>query len=162
MTTEPKLARGKKMGETTEEEKREKDLEYQKKYYSDNRDKLARQKAEKYANDPEYKRRQIEGNKARRAKRRALLADKKIKREKAESLERWKDRKIPGPRIMQVEGTKQVCHSKSDFARYIGRSNETVRRWLTNGVLPGVSAVVHGKSYWSAGLSAGRSWRTRR
>lgn len=122
--------------------------EYHRKYWQENKKRISKRRRERYQNDPEYRARHLEQTRKSRERKRQEEADKRLERDRKMSEKRHKGEELKRPRLMKIKGKPTACYSTSALARYIARSNETIRRWLTMGVLPGVSYVDDSGHYW--------------
>lgn len=140
-----KSAAKKQATETTDPSDRS---EYHKRYWQENKDRISQRRKERYKNDPEYRKRHLEQTQKSRKRKREEEAERRLERDLKLSEKRHKGEPLPKPRLMKIAGKAVACYSTSALSRYIGRSNETIRRWLTLGVLPGVSYVDDSGHYW--------------
>lgn len=117
-------------------------------YYKKNKDILSKKRRNRYRTDAEYRKQHLENTKKAREQRRVVEATPKFKRDLSKSEERFAGESLPSPRLMQIKGQPVSCHTTLALVRYLGRSLETMRRWLTEGVVPGVSYVDDSGDYW--------------
>ncbi len=122
--------------------------EYQQNYWLTNKAKISAKRKERYKTDPKYRAQHLEQTKKSRKRKREKEATGKLKRDIELSEKRHKGKPLPEPRLMRINGTPTACYSTTALARYIARSNETIRRWFTKGVMLGVSYVDDGGDYW--------------
>jgi hypothetical protein len=106
--------------------------EYQHEYYRQNKERFARKKRERYANDPEYRRMIREASERYRDKKKEetirLIAEGKLK-----------PRGKTGPRkptIVMIGGIDVPAYTITTFANRVGRSINTVNKWISIGTIP--------------------------
>lgn len=117
-------------------------------YYKKNKSKLSKKRRNRYNNDPAYRKQHLKNTAKAREQRRLAEADNKLKRDLQKSEDRFAGESLPKPRLMEIGGKPATCHTTLALVRFLGRSLETMRRWLTEGVIPGVSYVDDGGDYW--------------
>jgi len=122
--------------------------DYHRDYWLSNKAAISAKRKERYHSDPKYRKRHLEQTQQSRHRKREEDAGKKMARDIKLSEKRHKGEGLPNPRLMKIGGMPTACYSTSALARYIARSNETIRRWLTLGVMPGVSYVDDSGHYW--------------
>lgn len=121
---------------------------YFKNYYKKNKSALSQQRRSRYKDDPVYREQHLRNTSKARKQKRVEDAPFKMKRDLTRSEQRFEGEPVPAFRLMQIRGKPSPCHTSLAFMRFLGRSQETLRRWLTEKVLPGVSYVDDGGDYW--------------
>ena len=113
--------------------------EYNKKYYMDNKEKLAAKRKERYATDEVYR----DAQRERSDKRRKLLAE-----QKPDST--GKSGRPRKPVLVEtINGTKNAF-TIGHFATVIGRPQITIRSWIGRGVIPkSPFKTASGETLWT-------------
>jgi hypothetical protein len=118
---------------------------YQRDYYLQNRVPRARAHKARWWSDPEYRKREIERAQNRRAIKRAETAPERF--EKMVEAVAGDAEKPHRPPVLVEIGSKEVAVlTTAALAIRCGRKVSTVRTWIEEGVLPGVSAVIGGRA----------------
>jgi len=109
---------------------------------------------ERWASDPEYRLRESERAKDKRAEARAASASERFSTSVAAV--KAQAPKTRAPRIVTVDGHEVWVYSSGHLAVEVGRCPMTIREWLDDGVLPGATIRDGSGRYWfsSAFISA--------
>jgi hypothetical protein len=122
--------------------------DYQSAYYRRTKPERQARNQFRWRGDPEYRRRESDRTRSKRALARAECVAARIN--EAVDAKRCDVEDTRVARDVFVDGRDQKCYSTGSLAREIGRDSVTVRSWLTAGVLPGAS-------HWT---NDGRAWFT--
>lgn len=102
--------------------------EYQRHYYEQHKEELSERRKRKYRDDPEYR----EKVKCASKRYRALQREGR----KKTIVDKPRVRKPRKPVVVEVNGSSVLAYTVSTLAIKIGRSVNTVNRWISIGVIP--------------------------
>jgi len=132
----------------------DKERRYQHGRYLETRKTRLDRAKERWASDPEYRLRESERAKDKRASARAASAGERFTASVAAV--KAQAPKTRAPRMATVDGREVWVYSSGHLAVEVGRCPMTVREWLDEGVLPGATVRDGSGRYWfsSAFISA--------
>ena len=122
-----------------------KEKKYQRDYYLRTREDRKEAAAKRWDNDPDYRSREMERSKNKRALARGVTASDRfnamVEARKADPP------KVRPPRFVEIDGKKAWVYSTGQLAIEVGRDPETVREWIEERYLPCCSIIISGR-YW--------------
>lgn len=119
---------------------------YQQEYYEAHKDERSEKLKRLWADDPVFRQKE----KARNAKRRALVRAEKAKGRFEQMVEEKRHEAAPTkpPRFMMVDGEVKQVWTTGSLGREVGRSARAVRTWMRRGHLPGASVFTRDGAAW--------------
>ena len=123
------------------------DREYQRQYYEEHQAERSEHNRWRWENDPEYKRREIERSRKRRALKRAEKASDRFQEMVESKRGDLTTTEVPRPIILNRR--KVWVYTTGSLGREVGRSPRVIREWLNEGVLPGASTFVKGAALFT-------------
>lgn len=127
-------------------------------WYEKNRERRNKRRREKYHNDPDHRKKVLDGCKRRRPRLRREKAQEKFEAKLQEArereLEQSEETDYGGgrkglPRFVSVAGQEMWVYTSRKLAVECGRGKSTIRAWLAHEVLPGCTIVIKGRYYFS-------------
>lgn len=134
-------------------------------WYENNKDERNARRRKKYDEDDEHRQKVLDGCKRRRPKIRRSKARAKFQAKLDEAKERETQRKLEQsdeesedrggggrkglPRLMRIAGKDMWIHTSHRLALGCGRGQSTIRAWLAQDVLPGVTLCIKDCYYFS-------------
>lgn len=132
---------------------------YQQEYYERNRQSRNDTRKHRWRSDLDFRNRLLEQMKEKRAFARqetvddrlieAIRAKEAIDEQREEESSRRATRR---PRLVEINGVKKFVYSTGALAHSLGRESQTLRAWLSAGVLPGCSVVIGNKAWFTQGF----------
>ena len=121
--------------------------EYQRQYYREHKDERRDYAKDRWDNDREYREREIQRARDRRARQRADKASDRFKA-MVESRRAEKDNTCC-PLLTEVEEEQVLVYTSGSLSREVGRSTRAIRMWLNDGTLPGATVFIQRRAYFS-------------
>lgn len=120
---------------------------YQRDYYQQNKEDRQSYAKDRWEHDLEYREREIQRAKDRRARERASKASSRfvqmIEERRAEADDTC------NPLLTDVDGEQVLVYTSGSLSREVGRSARAIRMWLNDGTLPGATVFIQRRAYFS-------------
>jgi hypothetical protein len=117
-------------------------------YFNENKDKLNRRRAVRWKEDDERRERVSQERKEKRALERAKRHGEQLQAQRESSNKYWKGRRVLTPRLVRIDGAPVKVYSTGVLGRMAARTMPTIRRWISNRVIPGCSWKDDYGRYW--------------
>ncbi len=122
---------------------------YHRDYYLRNRKRRKRQRKARWQNDPKFRKTQLKQMKLVRGEKRKTEAIIKLAARIAKKASAARPQRHP--RLADVNGRRELVYTTGAVALRAGREPLTIRDWIADRVLPGVSIVIGNKGWFTQG-----------
>ena len=130
-----------------ESEELTKEQLYQRSYYQEHRAARAARHKKRWAENTEYREREIDRQRKRRQESREASVQDRFDRRVDEKREAA--RPTRRPQYVEIDGERTYVYGVGSFAREVGREDATIRSWLVHSVLPGASIWIGRRAHFT-------------
>jgi hypothetical protein len=120
---------------------------YQRDYYRTHKESRSDAHKRRWRTDPDYRQREIERARRKRAIARARDAANRFEQMVEEKRKAAKPTRRP--RLAQIDGEDVFVYTTGSVAREVGREDATIRAWLAQEVLPGPSLWIGVRAHFT-------------